>query len=350
MFYVTGLSLGGGLVIFASVLSDAYMERPRRATSFNTAALYPGNNNNLFDYRYGWSFFAAGVAFIMAELAALLSITAYLRRFPTVEDMVRVMVPGAERRLLRPQGSAGEYLVRQPQNYRRRQNGPPGLWTDSIEYYGTKSDTLVASDLEGVEGPLLLNNTAPDICSANPANVMATEVTEKDNTCGITPTLGVISHHTETSLLETEEIPTTESSMTADYDIPLSGVTTVPITLMRQQPLKPQQVSQLQQQQQQQQQDAAPVLSIPTPTPFLFAQQLQRFGAGTLVHQGVLGVSEGASSSSSSSGTTTGSCHSGPTKYATLQPPHKKKVTISTFSTLEHYDKPKSGTWSNSEV
>lgn len=63
--FVSGLSLGGGLIIFASVLSDAYMDRPRRPLS---AA---GSSQPLFDYRYGWSFFAAGAAFIMAEFAAL---------------------------------------------------------------------------------------------------------------------------------------------------------------------------------------------------------------------------------------------------------------------------------------
>lgn len=65
-----------------------------------------------FDYRYGWSFFAAIAAFIMAELAALFSISAYLRRFPTVEDMVREMVPGAERKLREHQRLSSEYLVR----------------------------------------------------------------------------------------------------------------------------------------------------------------------------------------------------------------------------------------------
>ena len=309
-----GLSLGGGLVIFASVLSDAYLDRPRRQFSVTTY----NNASNLVDYRYGWSFFAAGAAFIMAELAALLSITAYLRRFPTVEDMVRVMVPGAERRLR--QGSAGEYLVhRHSSSGRRRQNGPPSLWSgSSMEYYGA----LVASDGEGVEGPL--SCTAPDICTTNPT---------RDGSSAAT---GVLVSTADTSLPSGKPAPADSSAPVHEYDAPLAGVT-VPITLMRQQPLV----------------TMKPTTAPDTvPTPFLFAQQLQRFGGaapGTLVHQGVLGVSEGGASTSSSSsgGTTTGSCHSSISKYSTLPIQHRRKsVTISTFSTMQSAG----GTWSNSEV
>ena len=319
-------------MIFASVLSDAYMDRPRRQTV--TTYAFGNSQSNPFDYKYGWSFFAAGAAFIMAELAALLSMTAYLRRFPTVEDMVRVMVPGAERRLR--QGSAGEYLVHHSSGGRRRQNGPPSLWSgSSMEYYGAKSDALVASDLEGVEGPLLLSNTAPDICTSNPTSVIKEPA---DSICNA-PT-GVLVSTSDTTLPLVKP-PTTDSTPAMhEYDTPLAGVT-VPITLMRQQPLittKPT--------------TATDTVPVPMPTPFLFAQQLQRFSGtapGTLVHQGVLGVSEGgASTSSSSSGGTTGSTHSSISKYSTLPIQHKRKsVTISTFSTMEATG---GGTWSNSEV
>jgi hypothetical protein len=309
-----GLSLGGGLVIFASVLSDAYLDRPRRQASISTY----NNSSNLFDYRYGWSFFAAGAAFIMAEVAALLSISAYLRRFPTVEDMVRVMVPGAERRLRH--GPAGEYLVHhRSSGSRRRQNGPPSLWSgSSMEYYGA----LVASDAEGVEGPL--SSTAPDICTTNPIRDAGNDSTS------------VLVSAADTTLHSGKAPPTDTTPMMHEYDTPLAGVT-VPITLMRQQPLV----------------TTKPTTAPDTvPTPFLFAQQLQRLGGaapGPLVHQGVLGVSEGGASTSSSSsgGTTTGSCHSSISKYSTLPIQHRRKsVTVSTFSTMQSAG----GTWSHSEV
>lgn len=67
--------------MFVSVLSDEYSDRRQ------------------LEYRYGWSFHAAGTAFVLSEIAALVSITAYLRRFSSVEEMVRAMVPGADRKL-----------------------------------------------------------------------------------------------------------------------------------------------------------------------------------------------------------------------------------------------------------
>lgn len=97
--FVTGLSLGSGLVIFASVLSETYLERPPTITRMTgqhnaylstTASKINEALTPPYDYKYGWSFFAAGAAFIMAEIAALLSMSAYLRRFPTVEDMVGI--------------------------------------------------------------------------------------------------------------------------------------------------------------------------------------------------------------------------------------------------------------------
>ncbi|KAK6624200.1 hypothetical protein RUM44_011058 [Polyplax serrata] len=80
------LTLGGGLLIFASVLSDAYIERPRRSHAIGEP-FEKVSSSSLFDYKYGWSFFAAGAAFFMSELAAVLSISAYVRRFPTMEEM-----------------------------------------------------------------------------------------------------------------------------------------------------------------------------------------------------------------------------------------------------------------------
>ncbi|KAL1116045.1 hypothetical protein AAG570_005540 [Ranatra chinensis] len=106
----SGLSLASGLVVFASVVSDVSLERPRRPTG--TAPV--------FQYRYGWSFFSAGAAFVLSELAALLCITAYLRRFPSVEAMVRAVVPGAERKLLRRAGSGGTR-----ESTEEEERGPP---------------------------------------------------------------------------------------------------------------------------------------------------------------------------------------------------------------------------------
>ncbi|XP_073995908.1 voltage-dependent calcium channel gamma-5 subunit-like isoform X2 [Rhodnius prolixus] len=129
LYTLAGLSLASGLVVFASVVSDVSLERPRRSSS-------PG-----FQYRYGWSFFSAGAAFVLAEVAAVLCITAYLRRFPTAEHMVRAVVPGAERKLLGSRNS--DYGVRTPSEVNK--------------------ELLVPSFEESLDGPLLTK--PPDLCS-----------------------------------------------------------------------------------------------------------------------------------------------------------------------------------------
>lgn len=79
-----GLVLASGLVVFVSVLSDVAADR---------------NRHSYLEHRYGASFHAAAAACVLSQAAALLSIVAYLRRFATVEDMVRAVVPGADRKL-----------------------------------------------------------------------------------------------------------------------------------------------------------------------------------------------------------------------------------------------------------
>jgi hypothetical protein len=49
----------------------------------------------MFHYSYGWAFFFAGSSFITSLVAAVTNITLYLRRYPTAEDMVRV-IPGLD--------------------------------------------------------------------------------------------------------------------------------------------------------------------------------------------------------------------------------------------------------------
>lgn len=164
---IPGLSLGSGLVVFATAISETYIEvtAGRKLTHVMAMASQQGPQHypissigpsppSPFDYRYGWSFFAAIAAFIMAELAALFSISAYLRRFPTVEDMVREMVPGAERKLREHQRLSSEYLV--------RHSGP--LPTPSKHRRPQSTGDVVTCKSDG---PLLTSNTPPDICTTN---------------------------------------------------------------------------------------------------------------------------------------------------------------------------------------
>ena len=48
--------------------------------------------------RYGWSFFTAGLGFLISEIAAVVGITLFLSRYEKLEDMVRI-IPGLEEKV-----------------------------------------------------------------------------------------------------------------------------------------------------------------------------------------------------------------------------------------------------------
>ena len=48
-----------------------------------------------FSYRYGWSFFTAGLAFLSSEMAAVVGITLFLQRYERLEQMLK-LIPGLE--------------------------------------------------------------------------------------------------------------------------------------------------------------------------------------------------------------------------------------------------------------
>lgn len=74
------LLLGAGLMAFASVLSETVTEATQYHRESPTGPTY--------DYRYGWCFFTAGAAFIMSKMAAVFSLSGYLNRFASVDEMV----------------------------------------------------------------------------------------------------------------------------------------------------------------------------------------------------------------------------------------------------------------------
>ncbi|XP_066584330.1 uncharacterized protein [Prorops nasuta] len=158
LFLLGGLSLGGGLIVLASALSDASLELPRRySLSSGTMDGLQAEENGLPQYYYGWCLQLSGLALILAEVAALLTVSGYMARFPTVEDMVRVMVPGAERKLREQRGMSSEYLVRAHQ----KSPGPPPA--RSFVQPASKAPQRLAE-----EGTSLLCKSAPDICASNP--------------------------------------------------------------------------------------------------------------------------------------------------------------------------------------
>ncbi|XP_071107899.1 voltage-dependent calcium channel gamma-5 subunit-like [Haliotis cracherodii] len=88
VFYVlAGLALAVGIILYISAIND---EVGYRASSKKEAGG--------FEYTYGWSFFCAGISFMSSEIAAVISVTLYLRRNAKVEDMIRI-IPGLEEKV-----------------------------------------------------------------------------------------------------------------------------------------------------------------------------------------------------------------------------------------------------------
>ncbi|XP_046467761.1 uncharacterized protein [Neodiprion pinetum] len=169
LFLLGGLSLGGGLFVLASALSDASLELPRKYNVFPSTSRSQFDENGLPQYQYGWCLQLSGLALILAEVAALLTVSGYMARFPTVEDMVRVMVPGAERKLREQRGLSSEYLVRAHQ----KSPGPP---QSRGFHQATKGPQRLPE-----EGTSLLCKTAPDICASNPQAISYVDKTDLSN-------------------------------------------------------------------------------------------------------------------------------------------------------------------------
>ena len=69
----TGLCLAVGVVLFISAIYDELGYHQQ------TYGKPTGNKYKDFSYKYGWSFYVAGSAFVSSELSAVMCITLYLR-------------------------------------------------------------------------------------------------------------------------------------------------------------------------------------------------------------------------------------------------------------------------------
>nr|XP_022909378.1 uncharacterized protein LOC111420594 [Onthophagus taurus] len=194
----------------------------------------------LYEYYYGWCFFTAGAAFIMTKMAAVFSLSGYLNRFSSVDEMVRIMVPGAERKL-REHRLTAEYIDRRlgVATHQQRQQYDAISTSDRTPKYVPEC------------GPLL-NKTPPDVCTTN----KCLEFTSADINSGVI----------EANFVETNS---------------LAGQT-IPITVKNHHGA------------------VAPGISYTNFPPNKYGTMPT---AGTTLHQGFLGVSELGSSSSNSSST-----------------------------------------------
>jgi hypothetical protein len=70
----------------------------RGGSHFEAGLSDDGGGNSRDQYSYGWSFILATLGFLGSELSALLCLAAFLNRFDSEEDFIK-MLPGMERRL-----------------------------------------------------------------------------------------------------------------------------------------------------------------------------------------------------------------------------------------------------------
>ncbi|XP_023245833.1 uncharacterized protein LOC106645364 [Copidosoma floridanum] len=154
-FLLGGLSLAFGLITLVSDMSEILWLTP--------VYVFTSGNSTLPQYQYGWCLQLSALAFILAKLAAILTVSGYMARFPTVEDMVRDMVPGAERKLREQLGLSSEYLVRSHQ----KSPGPTPCTGVNQPTKGSGPPRLAE------EGTSLLCKSAPDICASNPQSAIS---------------------------------------------------------------------------------------------------------------------------------------------------------------------------------
>ncbi|XP_076467725.1 voltage-dependent calcium channel gamma-5 subunit-like [Babylonia areolata] len=86
-FVLAGLALAVGMILYISAVNDE--------VGYRTSTMQEEGG---FSYQYGWSFFTAGVGFLISEMAAVVGVTVFLQRYEKVEKMVEI-VPGLEEKV-----------------------------------------------------------------------------------------------------------------------------------------------------------------------------------------------------------------------------------------------------------
>ncbi|XP_052262711.1 voltage-dependent calcium channel gamma-5 subunit-like [Dreissena polymorpha] len=86
IFVLAGLMLAVGIIFYISAINDEVGYRTK------------GKEGKKFEYEYGWSFFFAGIAFMIAEATAVVFVTQFMQRHASRDDMVRI-IPGLEDKL-----------------------------------------------------------------------------------------------------------------------------------------------------------------------------------------------------------------------------------------------------------
>ncbi|CAH1793534.1 unnamed protein product [Owenia fusiformis] len=89
LYILGGLILAASNIVYISSINDevAHLKKPANGEH---------HQHKFVNYQYGWCFYFAGGSFVCAELAAVINLTMYLKRYPTFEDKTHI-IPGIDR-------------------------------------------------------------------------------------------------------------------------------------------------------------------------------------------------------------------------------------------------------------
>ncbi|KAK2192055.1 hypothetical protein NP493_40g08025 [Ridgeia piscesae] len=87
LYIFAALCLGLGMIFYISAVNDE-VSRLKDPSS---------DDEPVFEYGYGWAVMCAGGSFISSMVAAVTDISIYLKRYPTLEDMV-LIIPGLQKK------------------------------------------------------------------------------------------------------------------------------------------------------------------------------------------------------------------------------------------------------------
>lgn len=73
------------MILYISVVNDQVGHRMQEKS----------NENVKFEYRYGWSFYFAGVAFLCSMISSVILVSLFLKRNSRKEEMVKI-IPGLD--------------------------------------------------------------------------------------------------------------------------------------------------------------------------------------------------------------------------------------------------------------
>ncbi|XP_062594401.1 voltage-dependent calcium channel gamma-7 subunit-like [Saccostrea cucullata] len=86
IYIIAGLSTAVGIVLYITYVNDGVHYAD------------PEKEDLHFEYRYGWSAYVLTISYLSSQVAAVLCITLFLKRYPKVDDLVK-LIPGLDKKV-----------------------------------------------------------------------------------------------------------------------------------------------------------------------------------------------------------------------------------------------------------